>query len=62
MRICYLSGTRFVKVRRFSWVAKEKVVTVIFFSFTNKCYIPGITSHKGLLSLIFAVLLQKVSN
>ena len=37
---------------------KLKVVAVIFFSFTNKCYIPGITSHKGLLSLKFTVLLQ----
>lgn len=39
-------------------IKKGKVVAVIFFSFTNKCYIPGITSHKGLLSLKFTVLLR----
>ena len=43
-------------------IKKGKVVAVLFFSFTNKCYIPGITSHKGLLSLKFTVLLQKVSD
>lgn len=39
-------------------IKKGNVVAVIFFSFTNKCYIPGITFHKGLLSLKFTVLLQ----
>ena len=37
---------------------KVKVVAVIFFSFTNKCYILGITSQKQLLSLKFTVTLQ----
>ena len=37
---------------------KVKVVTVLFFSFTNKCYILGITSQKQLLSLKFTVTLQ----
>ncbi len=37
---------------------KVKVVTGIFFSFTNKCYILGITSQKQLLSLKFTVTLQ----
>lgn len=39
-------------------IKKGKVVAVIFFSFTNKCYILGITSQKQLLSLKFTVTLQ----
>ena len=39
-------------------IKKGKVVAVLFFSFTNKCYILGITSQKQLLSLKFTVTLQ----
>ena len=41
---------------------KLKVVAVIFFSFTNKCYIPAIPFPNHLFSPEFTVLLQKVSN
>gem|GEM_PF-4623738 len=41
---------------------KVKVVAVIFFSFTNKCYIPTILFPNHLFSPEFTVLLQKVSN
>ena len=37
---------------------KVKVVAVIFFSFTNKCYIPTIPSPNHLFSPEFTVLLQ----
>lgn len=43
-------------------IKKGKVVAVIFFSFTNKCYIPTILFPNHLFSPEFTVLLQKVSN
>ena len=43
-------------------IKKGKVVAVIFFSFTNKCYIPTILFPNHLFSPKFTVLLQKVSN
>ena len=39
-----------------------KVFAVIFFSFTNKCYIPTILFPNHLFSPKFTVNLQKVSN
>lgn len=39
-------------------IKKGKVVAVIFFSFTNKCYIPAIPFPNHLFSPEFTVLLQ----